>query len=44
MEEAIGMFGSGKPRLGCLSVEEEETALKKGAALVEQVKRAVETR
>jgi hypothetical protein len=35
------MFGLGKPRLGCLSVE--ETALSKGVARVEQVKRAVET-
>ena len=38
----LWMFGRGKPRLGGLSVE--ETALRKGAARVEQVKRAVETR
>ena len=38
----LWMFGRGKPRLGGLSVE--ETALRKGAARVEQVKLAVETR
>ena len=38
----LWMFGRGKPRLGGLSVE--ETALRKGVARVEQVKRAVETR
>ena len=38
----LWMFGRGKPSLGGLSVE--ETALRKGAARVEQVKRAVETR
>ncbi len=38
----LWMFGLGKPRLGGLSVE--ETALRKGVARVEQVKRVVETR
>jgi hypothetical protein len=41
----LWMFGRGprgKPRLGGLSVE--ETALRKGVARVEQIKRAVETR
>jgi hypothetical protein len=38
----LWMFGRCKPRLGGLSAE--ETALRKGVARVEQVKRAVETR
>jgi hypothetical protein len=40
----LWMFGRGKPRLGGLSESVEETALRKGAARVEQVKLAVETR